>query len=513
MYKISYRSLFETKTDWLNYAARFCLQISFIIGLISIISWIFEFREILNIKSNYVPIAPDTAVIMSIISMVLLFKTFYNNNKKFNILFSIILSFVSLYVLLKIIELLFNTDLTFGKFLFPDNEYIGSFLIKRISPYTSSLFLLSGIAALFILSDKAHLKYHNIISALGAVVLSFGSVLLIGYSFGTPLFYSGKLIPVSLPAAAGITILGIGIVASSGPKSFINRLFIGTSIKVLLMRSFIPVIIIAIFTEGLLHEILVSNVKFNHGLLASGIIVTFILITVLISFKITNKISSVVNKAELERNEAEFRLIENLNEKETLLKELNHRVKNNFNLISSLIELTTHNKENMSDLHAAVDMVKKRINTISLIHKQLYHSKSFAKIDFSNYIVKLTNDLLKAYHSGKKINIVYDMENIHLPITKAIPCGMIINELIINSFKYAFIERNLGNIFISFKNVDGYVELAVNDDGTGLPEKFDPDTSETLGYTIIKELCKQIDGEYEISSNSGTYYKIKFLNN
>ena len=278
MYKISYRSLFETKTDWLNYAARFCLQISFIIGLISIISWIFEFREILNIKSNYVPIAPDTAVIMSIISMVLLFKTFYNNNKKFNILFSIILSFVSLYVLLKIIELLFNTDLTFGKFLFPDNEYIGSFLIKRISPYTSSLFLLSGIAALFILSDKAHLKYHNIISALGAVVLSFGSVLLIGYSFGTPLFYSGKLIPVSLPAAAGITILGIGIVASSGPKSFINRLFIGTSIKVLLMRSFIPVIIIAIFTEGLLHEILVSNVKFNHGLLASGIIVTFILI-------------------------------------------------------------------------------------------------------------------------------------------------------------------------------------------------------------------------------------------
>jgi len=464
----------------------------------------------LSFNINYIPIAPDTAAIITVISLILFFKTFYNKLKLIPV---IIISVISLYVLMKIIELAINTDLTFGKYLFPGNEYLGAFLIKRISPYTSSLFLVSCISSLFILSGKGTDKYFNIITALGLIVFFISAVILIGYSIGTPLFYTGKIVPVSLPAALGIFLIGAGIIASSGPKSFINRLFIGSSIKVLLMRSFVPIIIIAILTEGLLHEILESYGNINIGLLSSGIIITFLIITVYISFKITDKISSVVNKAERERLIAENKLKENLAEKDTLLKELNHRVKNNFNLINSLIELSTHNKTNMRDFETAMDMVKKRINTISLIHKQLYDSKSFSNIDFSNYIKRLANDLLLAYHDGKNINIKYDLDNIPLQITKAIPCGMIINELIINSFKYAFKNSKSGNIFISFKKNNGEVELSVKDDGQGLPLNLNPGESETLGFTIVKELSNQIDGKYEIISNKGTNFKVKFLNN
>jgi two-component sensor histidine kinase len=509
MYKISYKSLFETKTDWLNFTARFCFQVSLIIGLIAVVGWVFEMDNILSIKEDFLPIAPDTAIIILILSTILFYRTFNKTYKIIKVINITLVSIIIFYVILKITDIYFHTELAFTNALFPTSIYRGAFLIKRMSPITGMLFLVSGTASIIYLSNHLRAKYYNAVGILGCVVLLISFIITIGYSFGTPLFYNGIVIPVALPTALGLAFIGLGIAAGAGPESFINRLFTGTSVRALLVRSFIPLIIISVIIVGFLHQML-DFTNLNQGLAASLTMFIFIAVTIFISIKIAVKISSVIDKAENERRLAEEKLKDNLAEKETLLKELNHRVKNNFNLINSIIELSMHNTNSIEDMQNSVDMIKKRIFTISLIHKQLYNSKTLTDVDFKNYVIKLTESLKMAYNNGKTVSINYDIGDIALPITKAIPCGLIINELVVNSFKYAFAGIEDCRITISFNNVNGFIEMSIIDNGTGLPDKFDLETSETLGYTIIRELSSQLDAEYAVSSKKGTAVKFKF---
>lgn len=509
MYKISYKSLLETKTDWLNFTARFCFQVSLIIGLVGIIGWIFDFRDLLSIDSDFLPIAPDTSILIFLLSSVLFYNTFNKTNRFAGIAGKVLVYFLIFYTTLKIIDFFLQTDLTLSNIIFPSTEYKGEFPVKRISPLTSFLLLLSGAASIMILSGKLRSRNFNVISILGSTILIFGFIITTGYSFGTPLFYGGNIIPVALPTAIGLTLIGIGITAAAGPESITNRLFTGTAVRALLLRAFIPIIIIAVLLVGFIHQMLVFT-NLNEGLIASLTTLIFIALTIFVSIKIAVKISGVIEKAEAERKKAEVTLKENLVEKETLLKELNHRVKNNFNLINSIIELSTANKTDKEDLLASISVVKRRILTISMIHKQLYDSKEYSNIDFRRYILNLARSVHDANENNMKIDLHFDIDDIHLPITKAIPCGLIINEMLTNSFKYAFKGNNSGNIYITFKNSDGSVKLTIKDDGKGLPDKFSLDNSETMGYTIVNELSKQLDGKSEISSNGGAVFKLIF---
>jgi ammonium transporter len=201
-----------------------------------------------------------------------------------------------------------------------------------------------------------------------------------------------------------------------------------------------------------------------------------------------------------------------LKEKEMLLREIHHRVKNNLQVISSLLSLQSRYHK---DEHA-IEMAKEsqnRIKAMALIHEKLYRSKDFANVEFNDYIKNLVNDLLASYKvSASRIALKLDIENISLGIDTAIPTGLIVNELVSNSLKYAFPEGKDGEIRISLRSLnDGDKELIVSDNGVGLPESLDIKKAESLGLRMITNLTERsLHGKININKSNGTEFQIIF---
>lgn len=220
----------------------------------------------------------------------------------------------------------------------------------------------------------------------------------------------------------------------------------------------------------------------------------------------------------LERKQVEEQLNASLKEKEVLLKEIHHRVKNNMQVISSLLNLQSSRIQNQEIL----DMFKEsqdRIRSMSLIHERLYQSADLAKIDFSHYIQNLASYLFQSYRIDPEAVILKtDVQDVSLDINKAIPCGLIINELVSNSLKYAFPQfkekdkkkREKGEIHIQLTSNDGEVTLLVKDNGIGLPEDLDIETAHSFGLQLVTTLVAQLNGRIEIKRKPSALFKITF---
>ncbi|MBP7552873.1 MAG: PAS domain S-box protein [Spirochaetes bacterium] len=197
-------------------------------------------------------------------------------------------------------------------------------------------------------------------------------------------------------------------------------------------------------------------------------------------------------------------------EKEALIKEIHHRVKNNMQIISSLLELKK-SKVTSEESISVINDSKNRIKSMALIHEKLYSSKNLANINLSEYIADLSNLLLYHYDLNKKVKINLDLKNIQFDINAMVPIGLLLNELLTNSLKYAFNKSKNGNIFIKLESDDMIkFELTYSDDGPGLPKDFDIDDIKTLGFQLIKSLIYQLEGEYVIDSKKGFSIKIIF---
>ncbi len=213
-----------------------------------------------------------------------------------------------------------------------------------------------------------------------------------------------------------------------------------------------------------------------------------------------------------ERKLAENQIEQSLREKEVLLREIHHRVKNNMQIISSLL---SHQMENIKD-NKIIDIFtesQNRIISMSLVHEKLYQSRDLRNIDLKDYINDLGVNLFQSYniHSGNiKLNI--DVEDILLDIDLAIPIGLILNELITNSLKYAFPDGMKGEIKVLFRSTnDNMLELVVNDNGIGLPEDLDFRKTRTLGLHLVTVLAEnQLHGKIEMNRFKGTEFRIKF---
>ena len=200
-----------------------------------------------------------------------------------------------------------------------------------------------------------------------------------------------------------------------------------------------------------------------------------------------------------------------LAEKEVLLKEIHHRVKNNLQVISSLLKLQSghvHDK-------AALDMFNEsrgRIQTMALVHEKLYQSGNLSQIDFAAYVESLTTLLLRSYSSrGNWVTIEKEIREVSLGIDVAVPLGMIINELVSNSLKYAFPPDRAGRIRLELgRATNGFYFLTIADDGVGLPPDFDFTSTGTLGMQLVRMLTQQIGGTIEISKIGGTEFRISF---
>ena len=211
-----------------------------------------------------------------------------------------------------------------------------------------------------------------------------------------------------------------------------------------------------------------------------------------------------------ERRQAEDKIKTSLQEKEVLLKEINHRVKNNLQIISSLLDLQGRDIQDEQALRS-FQVSKDRIRAMALVHEKLYQSEDLARIDFGEYINSLATDLGSSYGLGSRdIDLQIDVENILLGVDTAILCGVIVNELVANSLKHAFPGDRSGEIVISFREVDGQYTMIFKDDGVGLPEDLDVSRPSSLGLTIVNALTGQLGGTIDISRNGGSEISITF---
>ncbi|MFN4233423.1 MAG: PAS domain S-box protein [Bacteroidia bacterium] len=213
-----------------------------------------------------------------------------------------------------------------------------------------------------------------------------------------------------------------------------------------------------------------------------------------------------------ESKNAEKQIKEALKEKEILLKEVHHRVKNNLQVISSILNLQSSYVSDENTLNILKES-QNRIKTMAFIHESLYQNKDFAQIKFSEYVVNLSNNLVHSYGlNNKLIDLKLEIDEVFLNLDDSIPCGLIINELVSNALKYAFCDKEQGQIEIKVKNKSGYLYLCVADNGIGLPTNFSIENTQTLGLQLVSSLCEQLDAELKLSSKQGkgTCFEIEF---
>jgi len=214
------------------------------------------------------------------------------------------------------------------------------------------------------------------------------------------------------------------------------------------------------------------------------------------------------------RKQAEKKLKKSLTEKEILLKEVYHRVKNNLQVVSSLLSLQASSIKNKK-FKTMFQESQDRVSSMALIHQKLYQSKDLDKVDFSGYVRSLVKHLFNTYGSDPgKVDLKIQVENVALSLDLAIPCGLIVNEIISNALKYAFPPeyKKKGFISVSLRyHSESVLKLVIQDNGIGLPENFDIQKSKTLGLRLIHILTKnQLHGNLKVDTEHGTRYTIQF---
>ncbi|MCZ6671340.1 MAG: PAS domain S-box protein [Verrucomicrobia bacterium] len=210
------------------------------------------------------------------------------------------------------------------------------------------------------------------------------------------------------------------------------------------------------------------------------------------------------------QKENEAFIQKSLEEKQVLLREVHHRVKNNLQVIQSLLRMQSR-KAKDSSMEPLLRESQNRIRSIALIHEQLYKQDDFSEIDLANYLNLLLRQVFRTFELGSlRVTSRVEFKNIYLSLNKAIPCALIINELVTNSLKYAFNGKDTGEIRIQAEQENGTLTLVVRDDGCGIGDSVDIDTSETLGLKIVRTLTRQIGGTLEISNQDGTHFKLTF---
>jgi two-component sensor histidine kinase len=211
-----------------------------------------------------------------------------------------------------------------------------------------------------------------------------------------------------------------------------------------------------------------------------------------------------------ERKEIDRKIRDSLKEKEVLLQEVHHRVKNNLQVISSILNLQSSYVNDPKTLEILRES-QQRIKSMSFIHETIYRTADFSRLEFMDYIKTIASNLIQSYRTpATRVDFVPDMHSVGLNLDQAIPCGLIINELVSNALKYAFKGRKKGTLTIILREEKDEVILAVKDDGVGLPKDFAFEKNNSLGIQLVYALLEQIDATVKVDQSNGTEFLIRF---
>jgi two-component sensor histidine kinase len=263
---------------------------------------------------------------------------------------------------------------------------------------------------------------------------------------------------------------------------------------------------------SLLHEKTIRHVAF------AGLAMVLLLLGLSYNRYLLKRRTNIQLEAQQERINAANSSLQRLNdslqsllsEKEWLLKEIHHRVKNNLQIVISLLNTQSAYLDN-EDALEAIRNSQHRMHAMSLIHQKLYQSENLATIDMAMYIRELVEYLTESFSRNKKVTMHINVSPVKLDVSQAVPLGLILNEAISNSIKYAFKETKRGRIDILLKPVEGHhYLLCIADNGIGLPEGFDPYNTSSLGMSLMQGLSQQLDGEFLLENKDGLRVCVTF---
>lgn len=263
--------------------------------------------------------------------------------------------------------------------------------------------------------------------------------------------------------------------------------------------------------QGKTQEVVIQNEKMIRYFFIGSLIALVLFLALL--FNRSRLKNNANKKLEIKRkqiDEQNEQLKKLLAEKEWLLKEIHHRVKNNLQIVISLLNTQSAYLEN-EDALMAIQNSQHRMHAMSLIHQKLYQSDNLSMIDMSWYIYELITYIKECYSSEKNINFILDTEKVFLDVAQAVPMGLIVNEAINNTVKYAFPKDAKGEVSISFKNTEkDFYQLIISDNGIGLPEDFNIDETESLGMNLMRGLADQLDGTFSLENKNGLKIMVTF---
>ena len=238
-----------------------------------------------------------------------------------------------------------------------------------------------------------------------------------------------------------------------------------------------------------------------------GVVFGGLIVLLLLAYQFSTKKKN--NQVLKEKNKI---IEEQLSEKEVLLKEIHHRVKNNLQFISSMFNLQARHLKNQEALEVLMEG-KNRIHSMALVHQKLYQENNLKGVNMRDYLTNLTESLQHSYKSSlDHVKVTTEIDEVILDIDSAMPIGLIVNEIVTNSFKYAFKNRESGAVTVSLKEVGNHIELVVKDNGIGLKEDVDPKSSEKFGFKLIASLAEKLGATPQISGNEGVSVKLTITN-
>lgn len=273
-------------------------------------------------------------------------------------------------------------------------------------------------------------------------------------------------------------------------------------------ETFSHMSIIAILYFIAIAAVLYGN-KNNYWLiqLDTSALLNLKIINILLSFFTGIVLISTITT---EANKQEAQIKSMLREKEVLIAEVFHRVKNNMNIVTSLLNLKKHASKS-EEVQDALEECRNRVFSMALVHQKIYNNKNITTLNFKDYTQELVNETLYSFGGNDSADIQIDAEEVELQLPHAVPCGLILNELITNSFKHGKTEGKKLKIDIGVHYKEEKIELKYKDNGPGIAQDF-KQKEDSLGMELIKSLSEQLDGEYSFGNDNGFTFKLNFKN-